>query len=71
MTYVSAARVAQPSDSERAAVVSFGGQYGLAARIVRAKLPKLEWIRVVDPAVGITDDFQFKAGATRHALQIK
>lgn len=63
--------VVQSADGERAAVVGFAGQYGLAARIVRARLPTLEWIRVADPAAGIADDFQFKAGATRHALQVK
>lgn len=61
----------QPADGERAAVTGFSGQYGLAARIVRAKLPALEWIRLADPAAGIADDFQFKAGPTRHALQVK
>ena len=61
----------KPASGERAAVVGFSGQYGLAARIVRAKLTTLEWIRVADPSAGIADDFQFKAGATRHALQVK
>ena len=61
----------RPADGERAAVVGFAGQYGLAARIVRAKLSTLEWIRVADPAAGVADDFQFKAGPTRHALQAK
>lgn len=61
----------QSADGERAAVVGFAGQYELAARIVRARLPTLEWIRIADPAAGIADDFQFKAGATRHALQVK
>ena len=61
----------RPADGERAAIVGFAGQYGLAARIVRAKLSTLEWIRVADPAAGVADDFQFKAGPTRHALQVK
>jgi len=61
----------RPADGERAAVVGFAGQYGLAARIVRAKFSTLEWIRVADPAAGVADDFQFKAGSTRHALQVK
>jgi hypothetical protein len=61
----------RPADGERAAVVGFAGQYGLAARVVRAKLTTLEWIRVADPAAGVADDFQFKSGPTRHALQVK
>ncbi|KAB2351594.1 ATP-binding protein [Actinomadura rudentiformis] len=61
----------RPAEGERAAVVGFSGQYGLAARIVRAKLPMLEWIRVADPAAGVADDFQFQAGPTWHALQVK
>jgi len=61
----------RPADGERAAVVGFAGQFGLAARVVRAKLTTLEWIRVADPAAGVADDFQFKAGPTRHALQVK
>lgn len=60
-----------PAEGERAAVIGFAGQYELAARIVRAKLATLEWIRVADPAAGIADDFQFKAGPTRHAVQVK
>ena len=62
---------ARPADGERAAVVGFSGQYGLAARTVRAKITTLEWIRVADPDAGIADDFQFQAGGTRYALQAK
>ncbi|MEU3466095.1 ATP-binding protein [Streptomyces sp. NPDC006733] len=51
--------------------MGFGGQYGLAARVVLAKLPTLEWIRVADPEAGVADDFQFKSGLRRHALQVK
>ncbi len=36
----------RPGDGERAAVIGFAGQYGLAATIVRANLPTLEWIGV-------------------------
>ncbi|MFJ1859961.1 hypothetical protein ACIOHA_21915 [Streptomyces anulatus] len=61
----------QPSRGEVSAVVGFGGQYGLAARVVLAKLPTLEWIRVADPEAGVADDFQFKSGPRRHALQVK
>ena len=60
-----------PSEGERRAVVGFSGQYGLAARVVYPRLRDLEWIHVADPSAGIADDFQFKAGATRHALQVK
>ncbi|WP_089245801.1 ATP-binding protein [Asanoa hainanensis] len=62
---------ARPADGERAAVVGFSGQYGLAARTVRAKITSLEWIRVADPDAGVADDFQFQAGGTRYALQVK
>lgn len=61
----------EPSRGEVSAVVGFGGQYGLAARVVLAKLPTLEWIRVADPEAGVADDFQFKSGPRRHALQVK
>lgn len=61
----------RPADGERAAVVGFSGQYGLAARTVRAKITTLEWIRVADPDAGAADDFQFQAGGTRYALQVK
>jgi len=58
------------ADDERAAVVGFAGQYGLAARIVReARDARVDSCR--QPAVGVADDFQFKAGPTRHALQVK
>ena len=69
----SASRIvdARPADGERSAVVGFSGQYGLAARTVRAKITTLEWIRVADPNAGIADDFQFQAGGTRYALQVK
>lgn len=63
--------VMKPSDGEVAAVVGFGGQYQLAARVVLAKLPRLDWIRVADPEAGVADDFQFKSGPRRHALQVK
>ncbi|WP_213570944.1 ATP-binding protein [Rhodococcus sp. USK13] len=53
------------------AVVGFGGQFELAARVVLAKLSTLEWIRVADPEAGVADDFQFKSGPRRHALQVK
>lgn len=43
----------------------------LAARIVLARLPNLEWIRIADPAVGAADDFQFSAGGANHAVQVK
>lgn len=62
---------ARPAEGERAAVVGFSGQYGLAARILRAKITTLEWIRVADPDAGVADDFQFQAGGTRFALQVK
>ncbi|WP_189198447.1 ATP-binding protein [Micromonospora fulviviridis] len=62
---------ARPAEGERAAVVGFSGQYGLAARTVRAKITTLEWIRVADPDAGVADDFQFQAGGTRYALQVK
>lgn len=61
----------RPADGERSAVVGFSGQYGLAARLIRAKITTLEWIRVADPAAGAADDFQFQAGGTRHAVQVK
>lgn len=61
----------RPADGERSAVVGFSGQYGLAARTVRAKITTLEWIRVADPDAGVADDFQFQAGGTRYALQVK
>jgi hypothetical protein len=61
----------RPADGERSAVVGLSGQYHIAARIVLAKLTTLEWIRVADPAAGVADDFQFQAGPTRHALQVK
>jgi hypothetical protein len=62
---------ALPADGERSAVVGFSGQYGLAARTVRAKVTTLQWIRVADPDAGVADDFQFQAGGTRYALQVK
>lgn len=52
-------------------MVGFSGQYALAARLVQAKLTTLEWIRVADPTAGVADDFQFLAGGTRYALQVK
>ncbi|MGW5922189.1 hypothetical protein ACWFPY_24630 [Nocardia fluminea] len=61
----------EPSKGEVAALVGFGGQFELAARIVLAKLATLEWIRVADPTAGIADDFQFQSGGRRHALQVK
>lgn len=63
--------VVEPSRGEVNAVVGFGGQFELAARVVLAKLPTLEWIRVADPNAGVADDFQFKSGPRRHALQVK
>lgn len=60
-----------PAEGERRAAIGFAGQYGLAARIVYDHLSALEWIHLADPDAGIADDFQFKAGATRHALQVK
>lgn len=60
-----------PAEGERRAAIGFAGQYGLAARIVCDHLSALEWIHLADPDAGIADDFQFKAGATRHALQVK
>jgi hypothetical protein len=67
----STSRSVAPSTGERAAVVGYSGQYGLAARIVHNRMPTLEWIRVADPSAGAADDFQFKAGPSRHALQVK
>ncbi len=64
-------RHTQSAEGERSAVVGLSGQYGLAARIVVAKLRMLEWIRVADPEAGVADDFQFKAGPVQHALQVK
>jgi hypothetical protein len=61
----------EPAEGERRAAIGFAGQYGLAARIVYAHLSNLEWIHLADPDAGIADDFQFKAGPTRHALQVK
>ncbi|MFB7800953.1 hypothetical protein, partial [Isoptericola sp. NPDC056134] len=61
----------RPAEGERSAVVGFSGQYGLAARIVRAKITTLRWIRVADPDAGVADDFQFEAAGTRYALQVK
>lgn len=61
----------RPAEGERSAVVGFSGQYGLAARAVRAKMTSLEWIRVADPHAGAADDFQFQAGGTRYAMQVK
>lgn len=58
------------AEGERSAVVGFSGQYGLAARTVRAKISTLEWIRVADPDAGVAD-FQFQAAGTRYALQVK
>lgn len=60
-----------PAEGERAAVVGLSGQYHLAAHIVLAKLATLEWVRVADPSAGIADDFQFRAGPTRYAIQVK
>jgi hypothetical protein len=60
-----------PAEGERRAAIGFAGQYGLAARIVYDHLSTLEWIHLADPDAGIADDFQLKAGATRHALQVK
>lgn len=60
-----------PAEGERRAAIGFAGQYGLAARIVYDHLSTLEWIHLADPDAGIADDFQFKAGPTRHALQVK
>ncbi|MGO4362279.1 hypothetical protein [Terrabacter sp. RAF57] len=60
-----------PAEGERRAAIGFAGQYGLAATIVYDHLSTLEWIHVADPDVGIADDFQFKAGSARHALQVK
>lgn len=61
----------RPADGERSAVVGFSGQYALAARAVLAKITTLEWIRLADPEAGVADDFQFHAGGTRYALQVK
>ncbi|MCP9624292.1 hypothetical protein FOH10_18910 [Nocardia otitidiscaviarum] len=61
----------EPSKGEVSALVGFGGQFELAARIVIAKLATLEWIRVADLHAGIADDFQFKSAGRRHALQVK
>ncbi len=61
----------EPAEGERRAAIGFAGQYGLAAKIVYDNLSTLEWIHLADPDAGIADDFQFKAGATRHALQVK
>jgi hypothetical protein len=61
----------KPAEGERSAIVGYAGQYGLAARVVRPVLTTLEWIRVADPSAGVADDFQFLAGAVRHALQVK
>lgn len=61
----------EPSEGERRAVVGFGGQYRLAAEIVYRGITQLDWIRVADPSAGVADDFQFKSGPTRHALQVK
>ncbi|MEV6059881.1 ATP-binding protein [Nocardia asteroides] len=61
----------EPSKGEVSAIVGFGGQFDLAARIVIAKISTLEWIRVADPEAGVADDFQFKAGARRYGLQVK
>lgn len=61
----------RPAEGERSAVVGFSGQYGLAARAVLAKIASLEWIRVADPNAGVADDFQFQAGGTRYAMQVK
>ncbi len=60
-----------PAAGERSAVVGYSGQYQLAARIVHRHLPELEWIRVADPSAGSADDFQFRAGQERHAVQAK
>jgi len=60
-----------PAEGERRAAIGFAGQYGLAARVVYEHLSTLEWIHLADPDAGIADDFQFKAGASRHALQVK
>lgn len=62
---------ARPAEGERSAIVGFSGQYGLAARTVRAKITTLAWIRVADPEAGVADDFQFQAGGMRYALQVK
>jgi hypothetical protein len=61
----------KPAEGERRAVVGFSGQFGLAARVVYPHLTSLEWIRIADPEAGVADDFQFKAGPVRHALQVK
>lgn len=60
-----------PAEGERRAAIGFAGQYGLAATIVYEHFASLEWIHLADPDAGIADDFQFKAGTTRHALQVK
>ncbi|WP_409461736.1 NACHT domain-containing protein [Amycolatopsis sp. GA6-003] len=61
----------RPSEGEVRAVVGFGAQYELAARVVLTKLPTLEWIRLGDPEAGVADDLQFGAGGTHYALQVK
>ncbi|MGV9823724.1 hypothetical protein [Nocardia xishanensis] len=61
----------ESSRGERNALVGFGGQFMLAAQIVLAKLSTLEWIRLADPTAGVADDFQFKSGPRRYALQVK
>lgn len=61
----------KPADGERAALVGFGGQFGIAARIVLSRLNTIQWIRVADPSAGIADDFQFRSESVRHALQVK
>ncbi|MGY4770318.1 hypothetical protein ACXC9Q_25665 (plasmid) [Kribbella sp. CWNU-51] len=52
-------------------MVGYSGQYYLAARIIHSRIPVLDWIRCADPSAGVADDFQFKAGSRRHAIQVK
>lgn len=61
----------EPAEGERNAVVGISGQYRIAAEVVYRAFERLDWIRVADPSAGTADDFQYKCGSTRHALQVK
>lgn len=61
----------EPAEGERNAVVGISGQYRIAAELVYRTFHRLDWIRVADPSAGTADDFQYKCGSTRHALQVK
>jgi hypothetical protein len=63
--------VRRPAEGERNAALGLHAQYILAARVLLAHLPRLDWVAVADPTAGIADDFQFQVADVRHAVQVK